>query len=109
MPIAHPAASSLQQTFEADALTITDPLPARIDGLLQRAQRLRREAEALIGIADRAEAQARRLRAYRHATEAFTGDAGALDTLTRLAEHWTGSGEQLVTAVQAVRRDADDR
>ncbi len=59
-------------------------------------------SRGLAGIADRAEAQARRLRAYRHATEIFTGDAEALDLLARLPQHWTGDGDQLVAAVHAL-------
>ncbi len=100
---------SLQQLFDADAGAVPDPLPARIAGLLERAGRLRAEAAALTGIADRAEASARRLRAYRHATDVFVGDPAALDLLARLAEHWTGDGEQLVAAVVAVQREIAER
>ncbi len=102
MPATDGAGSSLQDTFDAEVLTVPDPLPAQIEGLLFRAHRLRQEAAALTGIADRAEAQARRLRAYRHATEVFTGDAEALDLLARLPQHWTGDGDQLVAAVHAL-------
>ncbi len=61
-------------------------------------------SRGLAGIADRAEAQPRRLTVYRYATDMFAGDPQALNLITRLAEDWTDDGPQLVAVVCDVRR-----
>jgi hypothetical protein len=92
---------------EAELFAVEDPLADRIEQLTLRAENHREAAADLLRAADRAEARARWLSAYRYAVEAFTGDSQALDLVDRLIEDWAGDGEQLVTVVREALRAVD--
>lgn len=94
--------------LEAELFPIDDPLADRIEQLTLQAENHRETAADLLRAADRAEARARRLNAYRYASEAFVGDPPALDLVDRLVEDWAGDGEQLVTVVREALRAVDD-
>src|SRR3954454_22232013 len=94
---------------EAALFAFEDPLADRIEQLTLRAENHREAAADLLRAADRAEARARRLSAYRYAIEAFVGDGQALNLVDQLSEDWAGDGAQLVTVVREVLRTVDDR
>jgi hypothetical protein len=97
---------SLQAAFEAELADLDDPLADTIEQLRLQADIHREHAADLLRAAERAERRARRLSAYRHATEMFAGDLQALDLVDRLAEDWTGDGAQLVNVVRELLRTA---
>ena len=96
-----------ETAVEAELFAVADPLADRIEQLTLRAENHREAAADLLRAADRAEARARWLSAYRYAVEAFIGDRQALNLVDRLIEDWAGDGEQLVTVVREVRRTED--
>lgn len=78
MPAKEPPPSD-ETAVEAELFPVDDPLADRIEQLTLQAENHREAAADYLRAADRAEAQARRLRAYRYAIEAFTSDRQALD------------------------------
>jgi|SRR4051794_31706507 hypothetical protein len=98
-----------EDVFGVELFAVEDPLADRIEQLTRRAENHREAAADLLRAADRAEARARRLSAYRYASEAFVGDGQALNLVDQLSEDWAGDGAQLVTVVREVLRTVDDR
>ncbi|MGZ4501974.1 MAG: hypothetical protein ACXVXD_16210 [Nocardioidaceae bacterium] len=100
---------SLQSAFEAELAGLEDPLAGTLEQLRLQAENHREHAADLLRAADRADRRARRLAAYRYATEVFAGDPQAADVAARLAEDWSGDGPPLVTVVREILRATDDR
>src|SRR4051794_4137169 len=106
MPTHEPPPSDAA-SVEGELFAVEDPLADRVQQLALQAENHREAAADLLRAADRAEARARRLNAYRHAVEAFTGNQQALDLVDRLTEDWTGDGDQLVMVVREALRTVD--
>jgi hypothetical protein len=96
MPTEEPPPSR-QAAFGAELFAFEDPLAGRIEQLTLHAENHREAAADLLRAADRAEARARRLSAYRYTIDAIAGDPQAHTWSAGSSRTGAGDGEQLVT------------
>jgi hypothetical protein len=103
MPTEEPPPSR-QAAFGAELFAFEDPLAGRIEQLTLHAENHREAAADLLRAADRAEARARRLSAYRYTIDAIAGDPQAHTWSAGSSRTGAGDGEQLVTVVRETLR-----